>query len=123
MTTASLHPVTLIYVMDALVSAIDLFRLDARILQLVAILDAGAQLPVLLHHQLLHVLIVAIQQRLRQRGRLEALRRGGVAVAGGVGRVAPARRTRLIVGTTAQILRATAATCSATVYRRHAFPR
>lgn len=123
MTAAPLDPVTLINVMGALVRTVDLLRLDARILQLVTVLDAAAQLPMLLHHQLLHVLVVAIQQRFRQCGRLEALRCGGVAVAGGIGRVAPTRRARLNVGTAAQILRATAAACSAAVYRRHTFSR
>lgn len=60
MTTAPLDPVTLIHVMDALIGA--LFSFDAGVLQFVAVLDAGTQLPMFLHHQLLHVLIVAIQQ-------------------------------------------------------------
>lgn len=60
MTTASLDPVTLIHVMDALIGA--LLGFDAGVLQFVAVLDAGTQLPMFLHHQLLHVLVVAIQQ-------------------------------------------------------------
>lgn len=59
MTAASLDSVTLIDIMGTLVRTVDLF-LDARVLQLVAVLDDRAQLPVLLHHQLLHVLVVAI---------------------------------------------------------------
>ena len=69
----------------------------------------------LLHHHLFHILVVAIQQQLRQRGRFEALRRSGVA--GGVGRVASTCRACLIVGTTAQILCATAAARPASIYR------
>lgn len=61
MTAASLDPVTLIDVMSALIRAVDLLRLDARVLQLVVILNARAQLSVLLYHQLLHVLVVTIQ--------------------------------------------------------------
>lgn len=117
-TAAPLDPVTLIDVVSVLIRPVDLFRFDARILQLVAVFDAGAQLAVLLHHQLLHVLVVAIQQRFGQRGRLEALRRGGVAVAGGVGRrVASTCRAHLIVRAAAQILRAAAAARAAPVYR------
>lgn len=48
--TASLDSVSLIDVMSALVCAVGFLRLDPRVLQFVAVLDAGAQLPVLLHH-------------------------------------------------------------------------
>lgn len=123
MAAAPLDPVTLTDVMSTLVRTIDLLRLDARVFQLVTVLDAGAQFPVLLHHHLLHILVVAIQQRLRQRGRFEALRCSGVAIAGGVGRVTPTCRACLIVGTTAQVLRATAAARPASVYRRHTLSR
>lgn len=61
-TAAPLDPVTLIHIMGALIGRVALLGLDAGVLQLVAVLDAGAKLPVLLHHQLLHVLVVAVQQ-------------------------------------------------------------
>lgn len=86
-----------------------------RVLQLVAVLDAGTKLPVLLHHQFLHVLVVTIQQRFRQRWRLETLRGGGVASR--VRSVASASRTGLVVGTAAQIFCASAAARTASVYR------
>lgn len=123
MAAAPLDPVTLADVVSALIGPVPLVRLDARVLQLIAVLDAGAHLPMLLHHQFLHIFVVAVQQRLRERGRLEALRRGGVAVRGGVRSVAAARRARPIVRTAAQILRATAAARPAPVYRRHTFSR
>jgi len=50
LTTTSLDSVNLIDVMSALVCAIGLLRLDPRVLQFIAVLDARAQLPVLLHH-------------------------------------------------------------------------
>lgn len=49
MTTTSLDSVTLIDIVSALVCT-GLLRLDPRVFQLVAVLDAGAQLSVLLHH-------------------------------------------------------------------------
>jgi len=65
MTAAPFDPVTLTGIMSALIRTVDLLYLDARIFQLVTVLDAGAQLSVLLHHHLLHILVVAIQQQLR----------------------------------------------------------
>jgi len=115
---APLDPVALSDVIRALIWIVDLLRFDACVLQFIAVLDAWTELSVLLHHQFLHVLVVAIQQRLRQREWLEIFRYGGsVAIAGNIAGVAAACRTRLIVGTTTEILCTAAAARIAAVYR------
>lgn len=50
MTAAPLDPVTLIHIMGPLVGRVALLGLDAGVLQLVTVLDAGTQLSVFLHH-------------------------------------------------------------------------
>jgi len=117
-TAAPLDPMALIDIVRALIRLVDLLRLDACVLQFITVLDAGTELSMFLHHQFLHVLVVTIQQRLRQREWLEILRYGGsVAIAGNVAGVAAARGTRLIVGTATEILCAAAAARIAAVYR------